>query len=345
MGYSEPATTVSKPRNAAARPLAILAGILGFAGLVLLVLGVIGTAGAATPNMQGFNAGQSVQVDDSGMSVYARSDDAREQTVCVGRDSGEDVVFERPADEYAVDVSGSDFFEIARSPEGAAAATYEMTCEGTDEAVYAGPWAPDTASGGVLGTTGLVTGTLLLVLGVVLGVVAALLARRGRTSDATGQGSASSGYSSPYAQQGGSTAHGQQQGYGQPQQQGYQQPQQPYSGQQQGYQQPQQQPYGGQQAYQPPYGQQQGDSPYAPPASDEPTTVIPQQPRGERPDTGQDVDDARADQHGQDLGQDPDAGQDAEQMTEREQERAREEDQDEGPSTWPPPPPPPPSSS
>lgn len=193
--------------------MGLLAALSALFGLLLLTLGLIGVLGVATPNMQGFNAGQSVVISDGGMSVYSRSD-TRAGTVCVGEGegSGGQVVFERPVEQYAVDVTGTEFYEIARSPEDLASGTYTVTCNGTTESVYAGPWAPDTTSSGVLGPGGLVAGALLLALAVALLVLAVVL--RGRRTSTAGQGHSydqggrhggqpgwqgSSAYSSPYA--------------------------------------------------------------------------------------------------------------------------------------------------
>lgn len=184
----------------------LLAALSALLGLLLLALGLIGVIGAATPNMQGFNPGQSVVISDGGMSVYSRSD-ARAETVCTGDGPDGQAVFERPVQEYAVDVSGTDFYEIARSPQDLSAGTYAMTCNGTGDAVYAGPWAPDTTSGGLLGPVGIVSGLLLLGLALALAVAAMVARRRGKRDGAAhpyqqgGQPGwqGSGGYSSPYA--------------------------------------------------------------------------------------------------------------------------------------------------
>lgn len=180
MSYSVTASTATRPRSTAAKALGIVAAALGLVGLVLLVVGAVGAASTTTPNLQGFNPGQPVRVGDSGMSVYARSDAVREQAVCVGRAGEREVVFERPVSSYAVAVSGSDFYEVARSPQDIEPASYALTCEGIDEAVYAGPWAPDTSSGGIAGTTGIVIGAVLLALALLLALAAAVLGRRAR---------------------------------------------------------------------------------------------------------------------------------------------------------------------
>ncbi len=187
--------------------LGLLAALSALLGLLLLSLGLVGVLSVATPNMQGFNPGQSVAISEAGMSVYSRSD-ARSGAVCTAdADSGQ-VVFERPVQEFAVDVAGTDFYEIARSPQDLGSGTYAVTCEGTSEAVYAGPAAPDTSASGVMGPAGIVSGLFLLVLAVLLAVAALLLRRRSRPSASVGSAQqpggqqgwqGSSGYSSPYA--------------------------------------------------------------------------------------------------------------------------------------------------
>lgn len=191
--------------------LGLLAALSALLGLLLLTLGLVGVLSVATPNMQGFNSGQSVVISDGGMSVYSRSD-IRSGTVCTGEGSDGQAVFERPVQEYAVDVSGSEFYEVARSPGDLAAGTYAMTCTGASEATYAGPWAPDTTTGGVMGPAGLVSGVLLLALALALAILALVLRGRRKPAAAPGysydQGGRQDGqpgwqgsgaYSSPYA--------------------------------------------------------------------------------------------------------------------------------------------------
>ncbi len=198
MGYPQSATSAARPRSAVATALGVLAAAAGLLGLLLLTLGVIGLANVATPNMQGFNPGQSIDIGDSGMSVYARSDAVREQTVCTADGPGGQVVFERPVTAYSVDVAGSDFFEIARSPQDMAAGTYRVTCQGTQDAVYAGPSAPDTAASGLFGPLGLVLGVAALGLALLLALTAFLTrGRRARTPAPTAYGSGQGQY--PYA--------------------------------------------------------------------------------------------------------------------------------------------------
>jgi hypothetical protein len=198
MGYPQSATSAARPRSGIATALGILAGTLGLLGLLLLTLGVIGLANVATPNMQGFNPGQSIDIRDSGMSVYARSDAVREQTVCTADGPSGQVVFERPVSSYSVDVAGSDFFEIARSPQDMPAGTYQVTCQGTEDAVYAGPYAPDTTASGLFGPLGLVLGLALLGLALLLALTAFLArGRRPRTTSPSAYGPGQEQY--PYA--------------------------------------------------------------------------------------------------------------------------------------------------
>lgn len=210
MAYAQPSPggdQSPKSRSRVPLLLGLLAALSALLGLLLLSLGLAGVLSVATPNMQGFNPGQSVAISDAGMSVYSRSD-ARSGAVCTADTDSGQVVFERPVQEYAVDVAGTDFYELARSPADLGSGTYAVTCEGTSEAVYAGPAAPDTSASGVMGPAGIVSGLFLLVLAVLLAVAALLLGRRGGPSASVGSAQqpggqqgwqGSSGYSSPYA--------------------------------------------------------------------------------------------------------------------------------------------------
>ena len=268
------------------KALTAAAAVLGLVGLVLLVLGLVGQMSVATPNMRGFNSGQTINVTESGMSVWARSDPVREEAACVASGDGDPVTLARPVSEFAVDVSGSDFFEVARTPEDFPAGAYVMDCQGTEQGVYAGPRATSTVADGIMGSTGLVIGGILLGLAIVLGIIAMLTRGKigqqaeqtpfqysshtrtdgGGAYPAAGYGAGSGQGGAPqqgYDQQGyGQQGYGQQQG-GYPQQ-GYDQ--QGYgqqgSGQQQNYDQrqgyDQQQGYGQQGYDQQGSGQQQG---------------------------------------------------------------------------------------
>lgn len=228
------------------RLLPILAAVFAGVGLILLILGLVGTLTTATPNMRGFNPGQSVNIGESGMSVWARSDDVRTSAACTASGS-RDVVLERPVAAYSVDVAGSDFFEVARTPEDFAAGTYAITCEGTEERLYAGPRATRTVASGVMGQTGLLVGGVLLLAGVALGIGALLSRDRSQPAPAgyaPGAGPApywqppQGGYGAQqYGQPGGPYAPppGYPQGYGE---QGYPQQGYPQQGYAQGYGQP-----------------------------------------------------------------------------------------------------------
>nr|MDQ3359267.1 hypothetical protein [Actinomycetota bacterium] len=238
------------------KALTAAAAVLGLIGLVLLVLGLVGQMSIATPNMRGFNSGQTINVTESGMSVWARSDSVREEAACVATGDGDPVTLARPVSEFSVDVSGSDFFEVARTPEDFPAGTYVMDCQGTEQGVYAGPRATRTVADGIMGSTGLVIGGILLGLAIVLGIIGMLTRGKiGQQAEQTpfqysshtrtdvGGGYPAAGYGAGSGQGGAPQQGYDQQGYGQ-QQGGY--PQQGYD--QQGY---------GQQGY----GQQQGGYP------------------------------------------------------------------------------------
>jgi hypothetical protein len=198
MGYPTPAVPARRPRSGIATALAVLAGLLGALGVLLLVVGFVGLAQVATPNMQGFNPGQSIDVGDSGMSVYARSDAVRLQAVCTAQGPPGEVVLERPVTAYAVDVAGSAFYEVARSPQDMPAGTYQVTCQGTQDAVYAGPSAPDTTATGLFGPLGLLLGAALLALSLLAALVA-FLARGGRPDPARPGAAPSWADREPYA--------------------------------------------------------------------------------------------------------------------------------------------------
>jgi hypothetical protein len=298
------------------RLLPVLAAVLGGLGLIFVILGLIGVLSTATPNMRGFNQGQSVSVGESGMSVWARSDEVRETAACTAA-GARDIVLERPVASYSVDVAGSDFFEVARTPRDFPPGTYSITCEGTEERLYAGPRATRTVANGVMGQTGLLVGGILLGVALLLGI-GTLLTRGSRRRPVEGP-YGETGAPAPYwqPQQGGYPPQGQgypQQGYGQP---GYGQPGygQPEYGQQ-GYGQQVygQQGYGqqyGPQGYPQDYGQQgygqqgQPQEPgYAPPGYAPPGYA---QPEG-YPGQGQDTPQGHDPQHGQQAFPPPPSG-------------------------------------
>lgn len=160
--------------------LGVVAGVLAVLGVLLLTLGVVGVTSTATPHMRGFTAGQSVEVRAAGLSVWARSDTARTDAVCTATREGSATVLPRPVSEFAVDVGGTPFYEVARSPESLPPGTYAVACEGTDATVYAGPRATETVARGLLGELGLVLGGVALLLGLALGVVWLTLRSRER---------------------------------------------------------------------------------------------------------------------------------------------------------------------
>lgn len=175
-------------RGRQARLLGLAAAGLAALGIVLLTLGVIGMLTTATPHMRGFNAGQMVTVSEQGISVYARQDTVRQQAVCRADDeAGTSYTFERPVETFPVDVSGTPFYEVGRSPEGMEPGRYELACEGTDQAVYAGPRADRTVAPGLVGTAGLVSGIIVLALALLLGLGALLAGRGARGRPESGQ--------------------------------------------------------------------------------------------------------------------------------------------------------------
>ncbi len=202
---STPAQTAEPPRKSgtATKVVGALALLSGVLAILLIVLGVVGLARVATPNMQGFNAGATVTISDSGASIYARSNADRTSTVCAATKDSTSTTLERPTDTFSVDVSQSEFFEIARTPDSLSAGSYSMACEGTTAALYVGPSAPSTSAPGFLGAGSLVTGVIFAVIALGLGILATIL-RTSNDTKKTAQGSSGYGggqpeYSSPYA--------------------------------------------------------------------------------------------------------------------------------------------------
>lgn len=164
---------VTSSTRDARRVLWPVAALCALAGLALLVLGLLGQANRPPVNLTGITPGQRVEITDEGLSVWARSADTYLDTVC----TADGTTMLRPVSEYAVEVAGSRFYEVARSPEGLAAGSPAITCSTTDP-VYAGPRADSTVTTGLRGGTGIVAGSLLLLVGLVCGVLAVLAGRR-----------------------------------------------------------------------------------------------------------------------------------------------------------------------
>lgn len=162
----------SRQRVPGVRLLWPMAALLSLAGVVLLALGAVGTAGRASSDLVGVVRGQEVSVPEEGMSVWSRSPQTRAEAVC----TVDDTVLLRPVEDFTVRVSGEDFHEVARTGPELSGSTGPLVCD-TEDAVYAGPYAPATAPTGLRGGTGLTLGLLLLPLGLVCAALA-LLARR-----------------------------------------------------------------------------------------------------------------------------------------------------------------------
>lgn len=260
---SRPAHTADSPRKGGGatrvvRALALLSGVLA---VLLIGLGVVGLARVATPNMQGFNAGATVTITDSGASIYARSDTERTATVCAATKDSTSTTLDRPTSAFSVDVSQSDFFEVARTPDSLEAGTYSVSCEGTTAALYVGPSAPSTSASGLLGPAGLIAGVILAVVAIGLGILAFVLRSadaKKAAGDTPSYGATQSGYSSPYASPPPPSSMGQQ----------------PYS----------QAPYGDQ-SQQGSYGQQPQGDPYGQGRFDQPAE---NDEHASRPDGGHD---------------------------------------------------------
>ncbi|MGB3763496.1 MAG: hypothetical protein WA966_09750 [Ornithinimicrobium sp.] len=255
----QPTQSASKG-GGASRIVGVVALVAAVLAVVLIVLGVVGLARTATPNMQGFNAGAIITVSDSGASIYARSDAERTRTVCTVGDGGDITTLERPTSEFSVDVSGSDFYEVARTPASLVPGSYPVRCEGTTAALYIGPSAPSTSASGLLGPVSLVGGVALALLALGLGVVAVVLRwmRRKPADGPSGypyaSGVAQPGDTSPYASPPDPAAS-------------------PYAAPSA------RDPYGTQSSGHQPYGQQ-GQAPYGQPPSGQPTFEPPTAGRG-----------------------------------------------------------------
>lgn len=201
-------TSPSHP-PALSRTLWPLTALLALAGVVLLGLGLAGSAGRAGGDMVGFHDGAQVEVPEGGMSVWARSAQARTEVVCT---AGESTLL-RPVEDFTTEVEGQAFHEVARTPEELRPGTYAVSC-GSAEDLYAGPYGPGTVATGLLGGTGVTLGLLLLPLALVCGLLAWAAGRRARRpepgpsplayrlQEPYGQGPTGS----PYATPGASTA-------------------------------------------------------------------------------------------------------------------------------------------
>ena len=257
-------------------------------GLILLLVSMLSSPKVS---LNGFANGNDVTSTDSGFSIYSTEQGDRGAARCSVVNNGQTTTFDQPSADFSVEADGKKYWEIARSPDGMAAARYQAQCESNQGQLFAGNRADKI--GGGWRTPVLIVG-LLLLLGGIIGTV--LMFMRGKKAASNNQNSGydnsgyqyGQGYSDGYGTPGsygvssgshtpaqGNQNYGQQgQGYGQqPQQGGYgqqgygqqgygQQPQQGGYGQQgQGYgQQPQQGGYGqqgyGQQHQQGGYGQQ-----------------------------------------------------------------------------------------
>ncbi len=109
----------------------------------------------------------------------------REEAAYIATNDNNPVTLARPVSEFSVDVSNSNFFKVTRTPEDFPAGTYVINCQGTEQGVYAGPRATRTIADGIMGSTGLVIGDILLGLAIVLGIIGMLT--RGKIGQQTKQ--------------------------------------------------------------------------------------------------------------------------------------------------------------
>lgn len=244
-------------------------------GLILLLVSMLSSPKVS---LNGFANGNDVTSTDSGFSIYSTEQGDRGAARCSVVNNGQTTTFDQPSADFSVEADGKKYWEIARSPDGMAAARYQAQCESNQGQLFAGNRADKI--GGGWRTPVLIVG-LLLLLGGIIGTV--LMFMRGKKAASNNQNSGydnsgyqyGQGYSDGYGTPGsygvssgshtpaqGNQNYGQQgQGYGQqPQQGGYgqqgygQQHQQGGYGQQGYGQQPQQGGYG-QQPQQGGYGQ------------------------------------------------------------------------------------------
>lgn len=198
----------SRPSSsAAARVLWPVAALLALTGVVALALGMAGSAGRLTGDLVGLSGGEQVEVPATGMSVWARSPQARTEVVCT---LGGDALL-RPVSDFTIEVAGEQFHETARTPEDLAQGTYPLECtssgSSTEHQLYAGPYGPGTVPSGILGRSGVTLGLVLLPLALVTGVLAWLAGRRRAAAPSRPDPAAytldaqhtASAYSSPYA--------------------------------------------------------------------------------------------------------------------------------------------------
>ncbi|WP_205744623.1 hypothetical protein [Yimella sp. RIT 621] len=263
------------------------------AALLGLILVLVSALASPKVSLNGFSNGQSVE--SSAFSVYSTEQSDRGNAQCSVVANGNTTSFGQPSEDFSVEADGKKYWEIGRSPDGMAKASYETKCENAKGQLFAGNRADNI--GGGWRTPVLILG-LLLLLGGILGTVLMMMRRKKSRSTGSGYDNTynqggyqygqgySDGYGTPgsygvsagsqtpaQGTQGYGQQHNQQGGYGQqaygqqPQQGGYgQQPGQQGYGQQPqqgGYgQQPGQQGYGqqayGQQPQQGGYGQQHG---------------------------------------------------------------------------------------
>ncbi|RIK14479.1 MAG: hypothetical protein DCC50_11085 [Acidobacteria bacterium] len=162
-------------RKGRGRVPGVVAALATVAGAVLLWLGLSGLAQGQEVRLAAPAQEVTVGVGADGFSLWSAGPAAYASAVCTA--GGTTLL--RPVDGYGVQVGGTTYHELARSPEGL---TGEVTvsCEPAQE-FHVGPHAQATSSTGLRGTTGVLAGAALLALGLVLAgwsVVARVRRRR-----------------------------------------------------------------------------------------------------------------------------------------------------------------------
>ncbi|WP_207948180.1 hypothetical protein [Metallococcus carri] len=260
--------------NTSAGPKKALLALPAAVALIGLVLVLVALLSSSAVKLAGFTDRQTIQANASGFSVYSADQGARTTANCQAAAGGNNVSLNQPASDFSVSAGGSKYWEIARTPDSLSAGDYQVTCQGANGTLYAGPRADKI--GGGWKTPVLILGLLMLLAGIIGAVLMFLRGKKATPQTSGGYpnqygggynnnqygGGYSDGYGTP-GSYGVSTGSGSntpaygQGGYGQPAQG------QPGYGQQpgqQGYGQPQQGGYGQQsgQPGQPGYGQQPG---------------------------------------------------------------------------------------
>lgn len=162
-------------RKGRGRVTAVVAALATVVGAVLLWLALSGLAQGQEISLGAPAQEATVEAGADGFSLWSADPAAYASAVCT---AGESTLL-RPVDSYGVQVGGTTYHELARSPEGLSGEV-TVSCEPAQE-FRVGPHAQATSSAGLRGTTGVLAGAALVALGLVLAawtVVAGVRRRR-----------------------------------------------------------------------------------------------------------------------------------------------------------------------